>query len=113
MSPLAKVCHRHGRIVVQGDRCPECPPWQQPWRDQRARRPRDPEYLRIMNSHKWKKARAAARRRDGGCLRRDEGGCAGPVAVHHVVRIRDGGDPFDLVNLRTLCRRHHGDEERR
>ena len=53
----------------------------------------------------WKRARAAARERDGyrcrGC------GKAGRLEVHHIQPLRRGGEPFDLKNLQTLCRRCH------
>jgi 5-methylcytosine-specific restriction endonuclease McrA len=107
VSPIAKMCHRHGRIVIYGEQCPECTPSQQPFGATRPRSRPDPEHTRLMNSHRWKKARAAARRRDGGCVRRDEGNCLGRIEVHHRVSVRDGGSPYDLENLVTLCVRHH------
>jgi hypothetical protein len=106
MSPVARLCSRHGVIVVYGETCPDCL-----WDPPHTRR--DPGYRALMDSHRWKKVRAAARRRDGGCVRRDEGGCYGRLEVHHVVRPRHGGDPYALSNLRTVCRGHHTQEERR
>jgi 5-methylcytosine-specific restriction endonuclease McrA len=103
MSPVMRVCSRHRRLYR--GRCPECVA------DPRTRW-RDPEHTRLMGSYAWKRARAAARRRDGGCVRRDEGDCEGRVEVHHVVKPRHGGHPIALENLRTLCRRHHEREER-
>jgi 5-methylcytosine-specific restriction endonuclease McrA len=39
---------------------------------------------------------------------RDQHGDLIPVDVHHITALSDGGDPYDLENLRTLCRPHHG-----
>jgi 5-methylcytosine-specific restriction endonuclease McrA len=103
VSPVVRVCHRHG-LLYRG-RCPECVA------DPR-RRWRDPEHTQLMNSYAWKRARRAARRRDGGCLRRDEGDCFGRVEVDHIVKPRHGGQPTALENLRTLCRHHHELEKR-
>lgn len=36
----------------------------------------------------------------------------GPVECDHIVRLVDGGDPFDLGNLQTLCVPCHKQKER-
>ena len=106
MSPMARHCSRHGRIVLYGSTCPDCA------FDQPHRR-RDPRYAAVMDSYRWRKVRAAARRRDGGCLLRDDGRCQGRIEVHHIQRVTQGGEPYALSNLATLCRRHHSERERR
>jgi len=36
------------------------------------------------------------------------GGCSpGPLHVHHLVAVEDGGDPYALDNLGTVCATHH------
>ena len=34
-------------------------------------------------------------------------GKAGRLEVHHIKPLEHGGKPFELSNLRTLCREHH------
>ena len=53
---------------------------------------------------RWEPVRRAALDRDGWRCR-----CGSPVdlEVHHVVPLDKGGDPFDLGNLRTMCRDCH------
>lgn len=61
----------------------------------------DPFY----NSSAWKKARAAARARDGCCVV-----CGATIGldVDHVLDWRQRPDlALELDNLRTLCRLHH------
>ena len=60
---------------------------------------------------RWDQVRLAALERDG--WRCQTCGKAGVLEVHHVVALRDGGAPYDLANLVTLCRAchleaHHG-----
>jgi len=61
--------------------------------------------MRITNSRRWQLARAAAKARDHHRCRNC--GSDRNLQVHHVVRLIDGGAPFDLRNLRTRCRRCH------
>lgn len=64
---------------------------------------------------RWRAARAAA-------LARDEYSCRFPVPiwddfetcnetknlhVHHICSPEEGGDPYDLENLMTVCASHH------
>ncbi|MDE2661250.1 MAG: HNH endonuclease signature motif containing protein [Acidobacteriota bacterium] len=59
----------------------------------------------IYRSKQWKLTRLfaleAARWRCQDC------GKAGVLEVHHVQPLADGGDPFELDNLRVLCRPCH------
>lgn len=65
----------------------------------------------LLNSTRWSRARRAALRRDGNrCTvsRWLGGACApGPMHVHHVVAVSEGGDRYDLENLGTTCASHH------
>ena len=59
----------------------------------------------IYNSRAWKLCREEAIiRADYRCQ-----GCGRfyGLQVHHRKRLADGGDPFDLSNLRVLCHRCH------
>ena len=53
----------------------------------------------------WERARRACFDRDGwrcqACQR------AGRLEAHHIVALEDGGKPYALGNLRTLCRGCH------
>ena len=61
---------------------------------------------------RWRALRDEAMERDGyrcvGC--RKIGLTVAAELVHHVRPIRQGGDPFDIDNLESLCRRCHAEE---
>jgi 5-methylcytosine-specific restriction endonuclease McrA len=64
----------------------------------------------LYDSLQWRRVRRAALARDGGrCSVSLLGGsCSpGPLSVHHLTPVADGGASFDLDNLLTCCRRHH------
>jgi len=65
----------------------------------------------LYNSSLWRHVRAAALARDGGrcSVSRLLGGqcAAGPLHVHHIHAVEDGGPRFDLDNLGTTCAAHH------
>ena len=67
-----------------------------------------------INRRRWARVRREALDRDG--WRCQEGlnpqfkpscGKAGRLEVHHIKPLEHGGKPFELDNLRTLCREHH------
>src|SRR5215471_1303089 len=67
--------------------------------------------MSIYATPTWQIVRVRALVRDGyRCVARDDDWrpCAGPLTVHHVRPVGEGGEPFALSNLVTLCRRHHG-----
>lgn len=114
---VQRICARHGRFL--GSTCPEC-------RRERAGRPkRNTLAVQVRSSRRWKRVERAARERDGGrCTyglqigergagHYPDGRC--PVTEglsgHHVVPIEDGGAPYDLDNVRTLCAPHHARKE--
>ena len=65
----------------------------------------------IYNTLRWRIVRSRAIARDGGrcsAARFLGGSCSpGPLHVHHLVPISEGGDPYDLENCLTVCSRHH------
>ena len=61
-----------------------------------------------LNRRRWQHARRAALERDGyRCTNAECGGRAGKMEVHHVAPLYEGGLPYDLGNLRSLCRNCH------
>lgn len=110
---VQRICATHGRYV--GRSCPTC-------RDDRARRPK-PRTLaeRVRSTKRWKSTEREAKRRDDGrCTYGLEPGDRGtrhypdgrcPVVDglqgHHRTPVEDGGAPYDLENVRTLCATHH------
>ena len=58
-----------------------------------------------LNRRLWAHARRAALERDGWRCR--DCGRAGRLEVDHVQPLDQGGQPFELANLRTLCRVCH------
>lgn len=70
----------------------------------------------IYTTRRWRLTRAAARRRAGDrCEARTDGmRCLSRIDLeaHHLIPLRDGGEPFDLDNVVVLCPRHHALAER-
>ena len=60
-----------------------------------------------LNRRKWSRARRLALDRDGWRCQADGCGRAGRLEVHHVKALDDGGEPFAIENLTTLCRNCH------
>ncbi len=58
-----------------------------------------------MNLARWRRVRRQAFERDG--WRCVLCGRAGALEADHVQRLTDGGDPYDLANVQTLCRSCH------
>jgi len=65
---------------------------------------------RLRSSGRWQVVRALARQRDGHRCRHC--GSSAGLEGHHVRAIDRGGDPFDLDNLMTVCRRCHHEAHR-
>jgi 5-methylcytosine-specific restriction endonuclease McrA len=64
----------------------------------------------IYDTFRWRRVRVQALARDGeACTvsRLLGGSCSGPLHVHHLIPVRDGGDPYDLANVATACASHH------
>jgi 5-methylcytosine-specific restriction endonuclease McrA len=74
------------------------------WREYELRRPDRTATKAFYASAAWRKARAEALERTGGCCVE----CSMPAAhVDHVIPVKDGGDPLDLSNLAPRCLRCH------
>jgi 5-methylcytosine-specific restriction endonuclease McrA len=89
-------------------KCPDC---ERAYQREKSRRRKSQYATRVRDSVSWQHARALARRRDGGCVLRDQGGCEGRLEVHHRIPLNRGGDN-SLANLLTVCSTHHGQLER-
>lgn len=64
----------------------------------------------IYKTEQWKAARLAAKRRDGwACVKC---GAKGRIEVDHIKPLRDGGAPFELGNLQSLCPACHSRKTR-
>jgi hypothetical protein len=65
----------------------------------------------VYNTLEWELARSRAISRDRGLctVARILGGdCSlDPLHVHHVRPVSEGGAPYDLTNLATVCASHH------
>lgn len=65
----------------------------------------------LYSTQRWHRARRAALSRDAGrCTvsRLLGGACSpGPLHVHHIHAVSEGGSAFDLDNLGTTCAAHH------
>lgn len=59
----------------------------------------------MTRSGKWKRTREKAIQRDNGQCQ--ECGFDGNLHVHHITPLSEGGEPFDLENLLTLCQTCH------
>lgn len=104
------VCAIHGSFI--GRRCPDPA--------HRRQKPRS-RIDEIRSTALWQKIRRLAAQRDGhrctyglepgdrGTQAYDDGRC--PVTAgldgHHRVAIEDGGEAYDLDNVRTVCGTHH------
>ena len=56
-----------------------------------------------LNQRRWQQVRRQALERDG--WRCAKCGKASSFEVDHIRPLRNGGAPYDLANLQTLCRR--------
>lgn len=64
----------------------------------------------LYATYRWKRTRRAVLDRAG--WRCSACGRAGRLEVHHVHAVARDGDPFDMANLRALCRVCHFDRHR-
>ena len=63
-----------------------------------------------LNSARWAHVRGAVLQRAG--RRCEQCGRAGRLEAHHVEQLQHGGAPYELKNLRVLCRLCHIAEHR-
>ena len=97
VSPHAYLC-RCGALHDRRGLCARCR------RAAEAKRPITPQ-RRARSSARYQRVRAEAKRRDG--YRCQRCGSSQQLEAHHIVALADGGDPYALSNLVTLCARCH------
>jgi 5-methylcytosine-specific restriction endonuclease McrA len=99
VSPLLALCSVcKGTYPQQGrstGKCPTC------FRTYERERARAKPQRRARNSAAFKKLREVAKARDGHRCRRC--GSTEQLEAHELVPLLEGGNPFDLDNLVTLC----------
>lgn len=64
----------------------------------------------VYSTSRWRAVRADALRRDADrCTvgRLLGGACSLDLQAHHIEALSDGGAPFDLDNVATVCSTHH------
>lgn len=62
----------------------------------------------LYDTHPWRELRSRLLPGASCSLSGLAGECLGPLHVHHVTPVSDGGDPFPSENeLVVLCARHH------
>ena len=72
---------------------------------------RGSRFSAALSTHRWEWVRHATFERDGWrCI---DCGRPGRLEAHHVTPLHKGGAPYDLGNLKTLCRSCHIERHRR
>ena len=70
------------------------------------KRQRDQDAQGFYNSGRWRKVRLMKLKQDPLCeICRPE--IVLGTTVHHIKEIKDGGDPYDIDNLQTVCASCH------
>jgi hypothetical protein len=105
MSPVATHCGKHGRIVLQGERCPECAMEGASMRSRRRRENRNRDLGR--NSEHWRRISRIRRRRAGDRCEIRLPGCTDIATTCDLI---GGGDHARarLADTRAACRACHG-----
>jgi 5-methylcytosine-specific restriction endonuclease McrA len=97
--PRAYLCPGCGALHAKQGRCARCK------REQERARYQTEPIRGLRGDRRWKRARAAARRRDGN--RCQSCGAGARLEIHHILPLEQGGDPYALSNLVTLCASCH------
>ena len=72
---------------------------------------KDDPYRRLYADKTWRRVRRIKLAMNPLCERCKAKGCLKPATeVHHRTAVRDGGDPFDVTGLESLCKRCHSRE---
>ena len=72
---------------------------------------KDDPFRRLYAGRQWRRVREAKLAIDPLCERcRASGRIEAATEVHHRTAVRDGGDPFDVAGLESLCKRCHSRE---
>ena len=98
---VMRCCPRGHPRPRSVDRCPICD------RARDAERNANDPIRRLLHSPEWRRVRELVRQRHGDACAMADGACVGRLEVHHLVPVRDGGEPFDPDNCAVVCRHHH------
>ena len=72
---------------------------------------KDDPFHRLYAGKTWRRVRKAKLAMDPLCERcKACGSIEAATEVHHKVAVRDGGDPFDVTGLESLCKPCHSKE---
>ncbi len=72
---------------------------------------KDNPFYKLYSSKAWRKVRKVKLVMDPLCERCRMKGLIEPAKeVHHRIEVRDGGDPFDVTGLESLCKPCHSRE---
>ena len=72
---------------------------------------KDNPFYKLYSSKAWRKVRKVKLAMDPLCERCKMKGLLKPATeVHHRIAVRDGGDPFDVDRLESLCKPCHSRE---
>lgn len=113
---IGRPCQRCGARFTPSRRgdvtCETCRPSGSAVNRDRRRERSAETWREFYRTPEWKEARREALDRDGHrCTHRERDGrcpAESKLYVHHLTPLSEGGAPFALANLTTLCARHHG-----
>jgi len=79
-----------------------------PWRPERVPFQRTRSDYDFYNGSRWRKVAALHKERHPLCIQCQADGLVIAAQVtDHIIRIKDGGDPYAAINLQSLCHRCH------
>ena len=96
-----RLCPKHG--IYTTNRCDICHKQTAKVYNEQSR---SKESTAVYNTRRWKKLRAAQLSREPLCVNIVVCGNVATI-VDHVVEIRDGGEPFSIENLESMCQCCH------
>lgn len=101
------ICPKCGFIKEGNEKCPRC---SKEYNKSYNVFQRDNEvHENVYNTTRWKELREMALKRDKGlcvtCLKNNR--IERAVLVDHIKELSDGGEPFDINNLKSLCSACH------
>jgi len=84
------------------------------WKPERKPFEREQSNYRFYNSARWRKVAKIHKELNPICVMCESQGVVSPAQfTDHIVRIKDGGDPFNFENLQSLCQFHHNQKSGR
>lgn len=85
-----------------------------PWVKERKPFERERSNQKFYNSARWRKVARLHKEANPLCVKCKAEGRTSPAEfTDHIVRLEDGGDPFNDANLQSLCGFHHNQKSGR